>query len=79
MDEKITAYRSEIQKKYENTPLWEKKVLTIEEAAIYTGIGRTKIRQIVSQGKCSFAVNNGMQICIIRKAFIAYLDKQLRI
>lgn len=79
MDEKIIAYRSEIQKRYENTPLWEKRVLTIEETAIYTGIGRTKIRQIVSQGNRSLVVNNGTQICVIRRAFIDYLDKQFRI
>ena len=79
MDEEIMAYRSEIKKRSENTPFWTKTVLTVEEAAIYTGIGRAKIRQIVSQGNCPFTVINGTQICVIREAFIAYLDKQFRI
>lgn len=68
MDEKILAYRSELQKRSENTPFWTKTILTVEEAAAYTGIGRAKIRQIISQGNCPFTVNNGTQICVIREA-----------
>lgn len=79
MDEKILAYRSELQKMSENTPFWTRTILTVEEAAAYTGIGRAKIRQIISQGNCPFTVNNGTQICVIREAFIDYLDKQFRI
>lgn len=79
MDEKILAYRSELQKRSENTPFWTRTILTVEEAAAYTGIGRAKIRQIISQGNCPFTVNNGTQICVIREAFIDYLDKQFRI
>lgn len=79
MDVKILAYRSELQKRSENTPFWTKTILTVEEAAAYTGIGRAKIRQIISQGNCPFTVNNGTQICVIREAFIDYLDKQFRI
>ena len=44
MDEKILAYRSELQKRSENTPFWTRTILTVEEAAAYTGIGRAKIR-----------------------------------
>ena len=71
--------RSELQKRSENTQFWTKTILTVEEAAAYTGIGRAKIRQIISQGNCPFTVNNGTQICVIREAFIDYLDKQFRI
>lgn len=79
MDDKILAYRSKLQKRSENTPFWTKTILTVEEAAAYTGIGRSKIRQIISQGNCPFTVNNGTQICVIREAFTNYLDKQFRI
>ena len=79
MDEKILAYRNEIQKRSENKPFWTRTILTVEDAAAYTGIGRAKIRQIISQGNCPFMVNNGTQICVIREAFIDYLDKQFRI
>ena len=49
------------------------------EAAEYTGIGRTKIRQIIMRGDCPFAVTNGVQVCVIRDKFIDYLDKQFSI
>lgn len=29
-----------------NVPLWEKVMLTIDEAAAYTGVGSRKIRQL---------------------------------
>lgn len=46
MDNDVLAYRVLLEKRKENAPFWEKKVLTVEEAAEYTGIGRTKIRRI---------------------------------
>ena len=66
MDEKILAYRSELQKRSENTPFWTKTILTVEEAAAYTGIGRAKIRQIISQGNCPFTVNLSMAVKMFR-------------
>ena len=33
MDEKILAYRNEIQKRSENIPFWTRTILTVEEAA----------------------------------------------
>jgi len=79
MDSDVLAYRALLEKRKENAPFWEKKVLTVEEAAEYTGIGRTKIRQIIMKGDCPFAVTNGVQVCVIRDKFIDYLDKQFRI
>ena len=69
MDNDVLAYRALLEKRKENAPFWEKKVLTVEEAAEYTGIGRTKIRQIIMKGDCPFAVTNGVQVCVIRKNF----------
>ena len=79
MDNDVLAYRVLLEKRKENAPFWEKKVITVEEAAEYTGIGRTKIRQIIMKGDCPFAVTNGVQVCVIRDKFIDYLDKQFRI
>ena len=42
MDNDVLAYRVLLEKRKENAPFWEKKVLTVEEAAEYTGIGRDK-------------------------------------
>lgn len=77
MDNDVLAYRVLLEKRKENAPFWEKKVLTVEEAAEYTGIGRTKIRQIIMRGDCPFAVTNGVQVCVIRDKFIDYESKRL--
>ena len=68
MDNDVLAYRVLLEKRKENAPFWEKKVLTVEEAAEYTGIGRTKIRQIIMRGDCPFAVTNGVQVCVITES-----------
>lgn len=36
MDNDVLAYRVLLEKRKENAPFWEKKVLTVEEAAEYT-------------------------------------------
>lgn len=73
MDNGVLAYRALLEKRKEKAPFWEKNVLTVEEAAEYTGIGRTKIRQIIMKGDCPFAVTNGVQVCVIRDKFIDYV------
>ena len=47
MDKDVLAYRALLEKRKEHKPFWEKKVLTVEEAAEYTGSGRDKIRKII--------------------------------
>ena len=79
MDNGVLAYRALLEKRKEKAPFWEKNVLTVEEAAEYTGIGRTKIRQIIMKGDCPFRVTNGFQDCLMRYKLIVYLDQQLRI
>ena len=37
-----------------NVPLWEKVMLTIDEAAAYTGVGSRKIRQLTDNERCPF-------------------------
>ena len=76
MDSDVLAYRVLLDKRKENAPFWEKKVLTVEEAAEYTGIGRTKIRHFIMRGDCPFAVTNGVQVWVIRDKFIDYLGRR---
>ena len=42
-----------------NVPLWEKVMLTIDEAAAYTGVGSRKIRQLTDNERCPFVLWNG--------------------
>lgn len=77
MDEEIKRYRDILTSA--ESPIWEKKWLTIEEAAIYSGIGQIKLRELAFQKKCPFVVMNGRQICIVREKFDDFIDKQFKI
>ena len=79
MDDEILRYKQRIEEQAAQTPIWEKACLTIEEAAEYTGIGRTKLRALVRQKKCSFSMPIGNQILIVREKFDAYLKGRKRI
>lgn len=56
-------------------PLWHKTTLTVEEAEIYSGIGKAKIREISNSDDCSFVLWNGNKRLIKRKLFDEYLEK----
>ena len=79
MDDEILRYKQRLEEQAAQTPIWEKACLTIEEAAEYTGIGRTKLRVLVRQKKCSFSMPIGNQILIVREKFDAYLKGRKRI
>ena len=53
--------------------------MTIEEAAAYSGIGRTKLRELSNQAGCPFAIWIGNKIHIVREQLDKYVDKQFRI
>lgn len=61
------------------TPIWEKKWLTLEEAAAYSGIGRNKLRELSQQKNCPFAVWLGGKLYIVREKLDDFTDKQFRI
>lgn len=73
MDDEILRYKQQLEERATSKPVWEKTCLTIEEAAEYTGIGRTKLRALVRQKKCPFAMPIGNQILIMREKFDAYI------
>lgn len=60
-------------------PIWKKSNLTVEEAAAYSGIGRTKLRELSNQAGCPFAIWIGNKIHIVRERLDKYIDKQFRI
>lgn len=60
-------------------PIWKKSNLTVEEAAAYSGIVRTKLRELSNQAGCSFAIWIGNKIHIVRERLDKYIDKQFRI
>ena len=43
----------------EKIPIWHNTLLTLEEAAVYSGIGTGKLRELSNDEKCTFVVWNG--------------------
>ncbi len=63
------------EKRKRNTiPLCEKVLLTIDEAAEYTGIGMQKLRDISNDERCEFVLWNGSKRMFKRKKLESYLD-----
>ena len=56
-------------------PIWNKYVLSIEEAAAYFRIGEHKLRNLISENKnADFVLQNGNRVQIKRKLFEEYVD-----
>lgn len=79
MDDELLRYKEQLEQRLSEKPIWEKECLTIEEAAEYTGIGRTRLRTLVNQKKCPFVMPLGNQLFIVRKKFEKYLNENTRI
>ncbi|MCI8548689.1 MAG: excisionase family DNA-binding protein [Bacilli bacterium] len=56
-------------------PIWEKSNLTIEEAAVYSGIGRNKLRELTENETCTFVLWIGTKRLIKRRKFDEFIDK----
>lgn len=56
-------------------PIWEKYLLTVEEAAVYFRIGENKLRQMIQHDKtASYLLWNGNRALIKRILFARYID-----
>ena len=59
----------------ETIPVWEKYILTMQEASAYFGIGINRFRKIVNEHKdAPWVLWNGVHAQIKRKAFEEYID-----
>ena len=66
----------EVQDNKHNVPIWEKINLTIKEAAEYSNIGETKIRELLHDKGCPFLLKNGNKHLIKRKEFEKYINEK---
>lgn len=55
-------------------PIWEKSNLTLEEAAVYSGIGIGKLREITNDERCRFVLWVGNKRLIKRRLFDEYIE-----
>jgi len=57
-------------------PIWEKRNLTLKEAAILYGIGINKLRDLTQSKYCKFVLYVGNKRLIKREQFEAFLAAQ---
>ncbi len=55
-------------------PISEKCLLTLEEAAAYTGIGICKLREMSNDERCDFVLWNGSKRMLKKEKLKAYLE-----
>ena len=55
-------------------PISEKCLLTLEEAAAYTGIGICKLRELSNDERCDFVLWNGTKRMLKKEKLRAYLE-----
>ncbi|MDE6889146.1 MAG: excisionase family DNA-binding protein [Eubacterium sp.] len=61
-------------KKKETVPIPQKLLLTVEEAAEYSGISERVWRDRLSEGEYNFVLKNGTKTLIKRRLFEKYLE-----
>ena len=60
-------------------PVWKKDYLTIEEAAAYTGVGMTKLRELSDADSCDFVLWVGTKRLLKREKLDRFLDSAFSI
>lgn len=60
-------------------PIWEKRLLTVDEAALYTNIGQNRIAELLKKPSCPFVIYVGRKKLVKRKEFEKYLDENVEI
>lgn len=66
--------RSGPKKGRTEVPISEKCLLTLEEAAAYTGIGICKLRELSNDERCDFVLWNGTKRMLKKDKLKAYLE-----
>lgn len=79
MNDEVMAYKERLEARLADKPIWEKNCLSIEEAAAYSGIGITKLRQLSRQKKCPFIMPLGNQVFIVREKLDTYIKSKKHI
>ena len=62
-----------------NIPIWEKSMLTKQEAALYSHIGINKLEEMLKVPNCPFVLYVGKKKLIKRREFEEYLSEQIEI
>lgn len=67
------------EEKLQVVPVWQRVMLTLEEAAAYTGIGICKLRELSNEPGCEFVLWVGGKRLLKRKKLEEYLERALSV
>ncbi len=70
---------TEIKAKEMDVPIWEKHLLTIDEAALYTNIGQNRIAEMLRKPSCPFVIYIGRKKLVKRAAFEKFLESSIEL
>ena len=70
---------SEERRKKREVPIWERSLLTLNEASDYTGIGVNKLRTVVSKPNSKLVMWVGSRKMIKRRKLDEYIDDAISI
>lgn len=68
----------DMEKQY-TVPIWEKVMLTKEEASEYSHIGINKLEELTRNPRCPFVISVGRKKLIKRKEFEQYISDNIEI
>lgn len=67
--------KKRVYRNKKTVPIWEKQLLTLEEAAAYSGIGINKLRQMSNTRDCDWVLWNSGKRLLKRKKLSEFLDR----
>lgn len=68
-----------MEKEKKNVEIYQKVLLTIEEAAQYSNIGQNKISELLKMPRCNFVLYVGKKKLVKRLPFEDFLMKNIEI
>jgi hypothetical protein len=74
-NQELLEYQIRLNQTQSAPQIWEKKCLTLEEAAAYSGVGIERIRRLLMQKECPFRISQSNKLMIMREKFDEYMDK----
>lgn len=63
----------------EKIPIWEKVLLTVEEAAEYSNIGQNKLTELMRKPRCPFVFYVGVKKLVKRKELEKFIAETVQV
>ncbi len=67
------------EEKLRLVPVWEKSLLTLDEAIAYSGLGRHTLERLADSPDCKFIIWSGRKRLFKRRQLDEYIDKSFSV